>query len=60
MKAPVWWVAGILPALATAAAWPTLAHDYPNQSIRVISDSAAGSAVDMAFRNVSSLARGWY
>ena len=38
--------------LALAAASPALADDYPNKPIRVISDSAPGSAVDVTFRTV--------
>lgn len=45
-------VANIVLALATAMAWPALADDYPNKPIKVISDSAPGSAVDVAFRMV--------
>jgi tripartite-type tricarboxylate transporter receptor subunit TctC len=44
--------AGILLALATAVAWPAFADDYPNKPIKVISDSAPGSAVDVTFRMV--------
>jgi tripartite-type tricarboxylate transporter receptor subunit TctC len=36
--------------LATAAALPAQADDYPNKPIRIISDSAPGSAVDVTFR----------
>jgi tripartite-type tricarboxylate transporter receptor subunit TctC len=39
-------------ALATAAASPAQADDYPNRSVRIISDSAPGSAVDVTFRLV--------
>lgn len=39
-------------ALAAAAATPARADDYPNKPIRVISDSAPGSAVDVTFRMV--------
>jgi tripartite-type tricarboxylate transporter receptor subunit TctC len=45
-------VAGILLVLATTAAWPAFATDYPNKPIKVISDSAPGSAVDVTFRMV--------
>jgi tripartite-type tricarboxylate transporter receptor subunit TctC len=45
------YVAGIILALATSIAWP-LADDYPNKPIKVISDSAPGSAVDVTFRLV--------
>jgi tripartite-type tricarboxylate transporter receptor subunit TctC len=45
-------VANIVLALATAMAWPAFAGDYPNKPIKVISDSAPGSAVDVAFRMV--------
>lgn len=37
-------------ALATAAPWPARAQDFPNKPIRIISDSAPGSAVDVTFR----------
>ena len=39
-------------ALAAAAASPARADDYPNKPIRIISDSAPGSAVDVTFRMV--------
>ena len=39
-------------ALATAAILPAQADDYPNKSVRIISDSAPGSAVDVTFRMV--------
>ena len=45
-------VAGALLALATIFAWPAFANDYPNKPIKVISDSAPGSAVDVTFRMV--------
>jgi tripartite-type tricarboxylate transporter receptor subunit TctC len=38
--------------LASAAAVPARADDYPNRPIRIISDSAPGSAVDVTFRMV--------
>src|SRR5262249_12524532 len=38
-------------ALATTVA-PTFADDYPNKPIKVISDSAPGSAIDVMFRMV--------
>jgi tripartite-type tricarboxylate transporter receptor subunit TctC len=38
--------------VATAVPRPTHADDYPNKPIRVISDSAPGSAVDVTFRLV--------
>lgn len=44
--------AGTFLALATTIAWPALADDYPNKPIKVISDSAPGSAVDVTFRMV--------
>lgn len=52
MKAPVRRVVGVLLALATTIAWPAFADDYPNKAIRIISDSAPGSAIDVAFRTV--------
>jgi tripartite-type tricarboxylate transporter receptor subunit TctC len=39
-------------AFASAAAWPAQAEDYPNRPVRIISDSAPGSAVDVTFRMV--------
>jgi tripartite-type tricarboxylate transporter receptor subunit TctC len=45
-------LASIILAFATAAAWPALADNYPNRPIKVISDSAPGSAVDVTFRMV--------
>jgi hypothetical protein len=38
--------------VTTAVPRPTHADDYPNKPIRVISDSAPGSAVDVTFRLV--------
>src|ERR1700745_3249206 len=43
---------GTLLALATILGWPVFASDYPNKPIKVISDSAPGSAVDVSFRMV--------
>jgi tripartite-type tricarboxylate transporter receptor subunit TctC len=45
-------VAGTVLAIATTIAGPALADDYPNKPIKVISDSAPGSAVDVTFRMV--------
>ena len=45
-------VAGTLLALATTLAWPAFASDYPNKPIKIISDSAPGSAVGVSFRVV--------
>lgn len=45
-------LAGTLLALAATIAWPAFADDYPNKPIKVISDSAPGSAVDVTFRMV--------
>ena len=42
---------GVL-ALAAVAARPAQADDYPNKAVRMISDSAPGSAVDVTFRMV--------
>src|SRR5215475_2213166 len=39
-------------ALLTAAVAPAQAQDYPSKPIRIISDSAPGSAVDVTFRMV--------
>ena len=39
-------------AVAVAAALPARGDDYPNKPIRIISDSAPGSAVDVTFRMV--------
>ncbi len=44
--------AGILLMLATTAAAPAVADDYPSRPIKVISDSAPGSAIDVTFRMV--------
>ena len=52
MKTPFRLVVGTLLALATTVAWPAFADDYPNKPIKVISDSAPGSAIDAAFRMV--------
>jgi len=39
-------------ALLSAAAAPARAQDYPTKPIRIISDSAPGSAIDVTFRMV--------
>ena len=39
-------------AVALSSAVPARADDYPNRPIRIISDSAPGSAVDVTFRMV--------
>ncbi len=52
MDTPFKLVALTLLALANAAAWPVQAQDYPSKPIRIISDSAPGSAVDVTFRMV--------
>ncbi len=41
-----------LVTLVIAAASPVQADDYPNKPVRIISDSAPGSAVDVTFRIV--------
>jgi hypothetical protein len=48
MKRPFKVVALGLLALATAAASPAQADDYPNKPVRIISDSAPGSAAAIA------------
>jgi tripartite-type tricarboxylate transporter receptor subunit TctC len=45
-------IAGSALALATTIASSTFADDYPNKPIKVISDSAPGSAIDVMFRMV--------
>jgi tripartite-type tricarboxylate transporter receptor subunit TctC len=45
-------VAGTVLAFATIIASPVLAADYPNKPVKMISDSAPGSAVDVSFRMV--------
>jgi tripartite-type tricarboxylate transporter receptor subunit TctC len=45
-------VTGAVLALAMTIAWPVFANDYPNKPIKVISDSAPGSAIDVTFRMV--------
>lgn len=45
-------VAGIVLAVATLVARPVFAADYPTKPIKMISDSAPGSAVDVSFRMV--------
>ena len=52
METPFKIIALCLPLLATAATSPARAEDYPNKPIRIISDSAPGSAVDVTFRIV--------
>jgi len=51
MKTPFRVAAVALFALAATIA-PTFADDYPNKPIKVISDSAPGSAIDVMFRMV--------
>src|SRR6201982_676904 len=51
MKTPFRLV-GTLVALAITIASSTFADDYPNKPIKVISDSAPGSAIDVMFRMV--------
>src|SRR5215470_11639770 len=45
-------MASLVLALATTIAAPAFADDYPNKPIKMISDSAPGSAVDVTFRIV--------
>lgn len=52
METPFKIIALCLPLLATAAASPAQVDDYPNKPIRIISDSAPGSAIDVTFRIV--------
>jgi tripartite-type tricarboxylate transporter receptor subunit TctC len=52
METPFKIIALCLPLLATAAASPAQADDFPNKPIRIISDSAPGSAIDVTFRIV--------
>src|ERR1700719_2804024 len=52
METPFKIIALCLSLLATAAASPAQADDYPNKPIRIISDSAPGSAIDVTFRIV--------
>src|SRR3974390_208623 len=52
MKTRFWLVVGTLLTLATAIARPVLADNYPNKPIKIISDSAPGSAIDVTFRMV--------
>ena len=52
METPFKVVALALLALAIAAEAPAQADDYPNKPVRIISDSAPGSAVDVTFRIV--------
>ena len=52
METPFKIIALGLLLLATGAASPAQADDYPNKPVRIISDSAPGSAVDVTFRIV--------
>jgi tripartite-type tricarboxylate transporter receptor subunit TctC len=52
MKTPFGVLALGFLALVTAAAVPAQADDYPSKPVRIISDSAPGSAVDVTFRMV--------
>jgi tripartite-type tricarboxylate transporter receptor subunit TctC len=52
METPFKVMALALLTLAIAAASPAQADDYPNKPVRIISDSAPGSAVDVTFRIV--------
>src|SRR5262249_23114644 len=49
LTSPFRFLAGTVLALATTIA-PTFADDYPNKPIKMISDSAPASAVDVTFR----------
>ena len=51
LTSPFRFLAGTVLALAATIA-PTFADDYPNKPIKMISDSAPGSAVDVTFRVV--------
>jgi hypothetical protein len=51
-NAPFRVMALVLLALAIPTASPAQADDYPNKPVRIISDSATGSAVDVTFRIV--------
>jgi tripartite-type tricarboxylate transporter receptor subunit TctC len=50
MKTPFGLLVGTLLVLAPTIARPAFADDYPSKPIKVISDSAPGSAIDVAFR----------
>lgn len=50
MKTPFRLLVGTLLVLAPTIARPAFADDYPSKPIKVISDSAPGSAIDVAFR----------
>jgi tripartite-type tricarboxylate transporter receptor subunit TctC len=39
--------------LGLAAAIPTQAQDYPNRPVRIITDSAPGSAIDVILRTIA-------
>ena len=52
METPFKIIALCLLLLATAAVSPTHAVDYPKKPVRIISNSAPGSAVDVTFRIV--------
>ena len=52
METPFKIIALGLLLLAIAATSPAQADDYPNKPVRIISDSAPGSAVDVTFRIV--------
>ena len=52
METPFKVVTLALLTLAIAAEAPAQADDYPNKPVRIISDSAPGSAVDVTFRIV--------
>jgi tripartite-type tricarboxylate transporter receptor subunit TctC len=52
MKTPFRIFALAVLIVAAAVTRPTHADDYPNKPIRIISDSAPGSAVDVTFRLV--------
>ena len=52
MRTPLKLIALGCAVVAVAAASPAGADDYPNKPIRIISDSAPGSAVDVTFRMI--------
>jgi len=55
MSTSRWWkgLAGALLAIATAGAVPAQSEDYPSRPVKIISDSAPGSANDVTIRLIA-------
>jgi tripartite-type tricarboxylate transporter receptor subunit TctC len=57
---PRWFIAAALSLILAAAAGAARAEDYPTRPVRLITDSAAGSAIDVPMRIIADgLSRLW-